>query len=122
MPLEFPNGELRDVSGHYKISRINENEYDLRRKESYEWKLQYKFSITPRKFADYEDMCEYQQTFPGSIFRNRMICAIATQTGRVTLSNSSQTVTEGGTKTKTELKHKEEFYHLLNKYFQIKLV
>lgn len=34
--LEFPNGELRDVGGHYKISIINENEYDLKRKKSYE--------------------------------------------------------------------------------------
>ncbi len=122
IPMEFPNGELRDVSGHYKISRINENEYDLRRKESYEWKLQYKFSLTQHTFTDFEDMCEYQQTFPESIFRNRMICTIATQTGRVTLSHSSLTISDNGTKTKTELKHKEEFYHLLNKYFQIKLV
>jgi N-hydroxyarylamine O-acetyltransferase len=122
MPMEFPNGELRDVSGHYKISRINENEYDLRRKESYEWKLQYKFSLTQHTLTDFEDMCEYQQTFHESIFRNRMICTIATQTGRVTLSYSSLTITDNGTKTKTELRNKEEFYKLLNKYFQIKLV
>jgi N-hydroxyarylamine O-acetyltransferase len=100
MPLEFPNGEQRDVSGHYKISRINDNEFDLRRKESYDWKLQYKFSITPHKLADFEKMCEFQQTFPESIFRNRMVCTVATQTGRITLSDSSFTVTDNGTKQK----------------------
>ncbi len=121
MPLEFPNGELRDVSGHYKISRINKDEFDLRRKESYDWKLQYKFSLTPHLFADFEEMCEYQQTFPESIFRNRMVCTIATQTGRITLSDSSLTVTDSGTKTKTELRDSEEFYLLLRKHFQITL-
>ncbi len=121
MPLEFPNGELRDVSGHYKISVINENEYNLRRKESYDWKLQYKFSITPRTLADFEEMCEYQQTFPESIFRNRMVCTIATQTGRITLSNSSLTVTDNGIKTKTDLKNEEEFLQLLGRHFQIEL-
>lgn len=121
MPLEFPYGELRDVSGHYKIPRINDNEFGLRRKESYDWKLQYKFSPTPRTFSDFEDMCEYQQTFPGSIFRNRMVCTISTQTGRITLSNSSLTVTDNGTKTKTDLKNEEEFLQLLGRHFQIEL-
>ena len=120
-PLEFPNGELWDVSGYYKIIRVAEDEFDLKRRENYEWKLQYKFSITPHKFIDFEDMCEYQQTFPGSIFRNRMVCTIATQTGRITLGDSSLTITDNGTKTKTELKNKDEFYQLLKKYFQISL-
>lgn len=122
IPLEFPNGELIDVSGYYKIFRINENEYDLRRKENCEWKLQYKFSSTPHLLKDFENMCEYQQVFPESIFRNRMVCTIATQTGRVTLSNSSITITDNGTKTKTDFTGKDEFYQMLNKYFQIKLV
>ena len=121
MPLEFPNGEQRDISGHYKIYTINENEYDLRRKESYDWKLQYKFSITSRTLAEFENMCEYQQTFPESIFRNRMVCTIATQTGRITLSNLSLTVTDNGTKTKTDLRSDGEFYQLLKKHFLIEL-
>ena len=119
MPIEFPNGELRDVSGHYKISIINENEFDLRRKENYEWKLQYKFSPEPRTLNQFNNMCEYQQTYPDSIFRNRMICTIAIQTGRITLSNNSLTITDNGTKTKIELQNENEFTDLLNKYFQI---
>jgi N-hydroxyarylamine O-acetyltransferase len=122
MPLEFPNGELWDVSGYYKIIRVAEDEFDLRRRENYEWKLQYKFSATPRTFTDFAEMCEYQQTFPGSIFRNRMLCTIATQTGRITLSNSSLTITDNGTKTKTEVKEQDQFNSLLRKYFQIELL
>ncbi|MCX6169467.1 MAG: arylamine N-acetyltransferase [Ignavibacteriales bacterium] len=122
IPLEFPNGELWDVSGYYKIIRVAENEFDLRRRENYEWRLQYKFSLTLRMFTDFEEMCKYQQTFPDSIFRTRMLCTIATQTGRITLSNSSLTITDNGTKTKTEVKNKNEFYNLLKKNFQIELL
>jgi len=122
MPLEFPNGEQRDISGHYKISDVNQNEYDLRRQENYEWKLQYKFSSAPRKLSDFENMCGYQQSFPESIFRNRMLCTIATQTGRITLTNFSLTVTDNGTKTKTELKEKKEFDKLLKKHFRMELL
>jgi N-hydroxyarylamine O-acetyltransferase len=122
MPLEFPNGDQRDVSGHYKISSIGKDEFDLRRKENYEWCLQYKFSSTPHTIKDFEEMCEYQQSFPESIFRNRMLCTIATQSGRITLSNSSLTITDNGTKTKTEVKEQRQFNQLLKKYFQIELL
>jgi len=121
MPIEFPRGDQRDISGHYRIVTVGDNEFDLRRKENYEWILQYKFSITPRIFSDYGKMCEYQQTFPESIFRNRMLCTIATPTGRIMLSDSSLTITDSGTKTKTELKNEEEFFYLLKKYFRIEL-
>jgi N-hydroxyarylamine O-acetyltransferase len=121
MPLEFPGGEERDVSGHYRISTVGRNEYDLRRKENYVWNLQYKFSGTPRALPDFEPMCEYQQSCPGSIFRSRMVCTIATQTGRITLSNTSLTITDNGTKSKTEIKNRDEFNMLLKKHFQIKL-
>lgn len=121
IPMEYPNGEIRDVSGHYKIFSAGENEFDLMRQENFEWKLQYKFNIIPRKFSDFENMCAFQQTFPDSIFRNRMICTIATAAGRITLSNSSLTITECGTKLRIDVKDKTEFYKLLLKYFRIEL-
>ncbi len=120
-PIEFPEGSTRDVSGHYKIFTVSESEYDLMRKENYEWKLQYKFSSVTRAFSEFEDMCRYQQEYTGSIFRNRMVCTVATQTGRITLSDKSLTVTDNGTKTKTELKNEEEFLSQLKKYFRIEL-
>ncbi|MFA7228604.1 MAG: arylamine N-acetyltransferase [Melioribacteraceae bacterium] len=119
-PLEFPDGAVRDISGYYKIFSF-ENEFDLMRKENYEWKLQYKFSTTPRRLPDFESMCEYQQVYPESVFRNRMVCTIAIPEGRISLSDSSLTITDCGTKTKTAVKNEIEFRNLLKKYFQIEL-
>ncbi|PKL83106.1 MAG: acetyltransferase [Ignavibacteriae bacterium HGW-Ignavibacteriae-3] len=122
IPMKFPGGGVKDISGQYKIFSIDENEFDLMRKEKDEWKLQYKFNVIPRNFSDFEGMCEFQQTFPDSIFRSRMICTIATPSGRITLSNSGLTITENGKKLKAEVKNETEFYKLLSKYFRIELL
>jgi N-hydroxyarylamine O-acetyltransferase len=66
-------------------------------------------------------MCAFQQDSPASHFRTRMLCTIATETGRITLSNNSITITERGIKTKTEFTGENEFYILLNKHFGIAL-
>jgi len=66
-------------------------------------------------------MCAFQQDSPASHFRTRMLCTIATETGRITLSNNSLTITENGIKTKTEFTSDNEFNFLLNKHFGITL-
>lgn len=121
-PIELPDGEVTDVSGQYKIFWNGNNSFDLRRNETEEWKLQNRFTTVPRNFSDFKDACDFQQDSPTSHFRNTMKCSIATPTGRITLSNTSLTITENGIKTKTELNGEEEFYILLKKYFQIELL
>jgi N-hydroxyarylamine O-acetyltransferase len=85
------------------------------------WEPQYSFSLSPKKFTDYKDMCNFQQDNPSSHFRARMLCTIATETGRITLSNNSLTITEGSIKNKTTFESKEEFNYYLKKYFNIEL-
>ena len=117
----MPDCEVEDVSGVYKIVLSGENIYELLHKNENGWQRQYSFSIEPKRFEDYREMCDYQQDSPDSHFRTRMVCTIATETGRITLSNNSLTITNGKTKSRTEFNDKNEFDILLKKYFGIVL-
>jgi N-hydroxyarylamine O-acetyltransferase len=66
-------------------------------------------------------MCDFQQDSPTSHFRTRNLCTIATEKGRITLSNNSLTVTQDNSKTKLEFDGEIEFYFLLKKHFGIEL-
>jgi N-hydroxyarylamine O-acetyltransferase len=120
-PIEMPEGEVEDVSGCYRISKKEDNLFELLKKEGNDFVKQYCFTTAPKKLEDYKEMCAFQQDSPSSHFRTRMLCTIATETGRITLSNNSLTITENGIKTKTEFTDESEFYFLLKKHFGMML-
>lgn len=120
-PILMPNGECRDLSGHYRVINISIGKFELQRKEDNGWKLQYSFSTEPRELKDFHYMCDFQQDDPGSHFRTRNACTIATPNGRITLSDASLTITEDGKKTKAQLVNEQEFYVFLKKYFGIEM-
>lgn len=69
--------------------RIDANEGHLslsRRNDGGDWQPQYRFTLQPYEFADYEDMCRFHQTSPESHFTKGVICSRATEEGRITLS------------------------------------
>jgi len=130
IPLEFPKGEVEDISGHYQLKQhetssihnfINEKAFELLRENENDWIPQYLFTLKPREFNDYKDMCDFQQDSPASHFRTRMLCTIATEEGRITLSNDSLTIKEDKTKNKISFESKEEFNAYLKNYFDIEL-
>ncbi len=126
-PIKLPDGEVEDISGHYRVLKSSagnnresvENIFELQIKTGNNWIPQYCFSTLQRQLSDYQDMCIFQQLSPNSHFRTRMLCTIATDTGRITLSNDSLTITEGVSKNKTTIEKKEEFNFMLKKYFSI---
>ncbi len=120
-PIKMPEGEVEDVSGVYKIVLSGGNIYELQKKKEDGWQKQYCFSIEPKRFEDYIEMCNYQQDSPDSHFRTRRLCTIATETGRITISNNSLTITDGKIKNRTDFNDKNEFDILLKKYFDIVL-
>ena len=120
-PIEIPDGEAEDVSGQYKILKKVDNLFELLKKEENDFSKQYCFTTDPKSLEDYEEMCAFQQDSLSSHFRTRMICTIATETGRITLSNNSLTITENGIKTKTDFTDQNDFYLLLKKHFGIVL-
>lgn len=121
IPIEMPDGECTDISGHYKIFAMGGNGYELKRFEENEWKLQYSFTTIPRELSDYSEMCNFQQDSPTSHFRTRMKCTIATPTGRITLSDNSLTITKNGEKERIDITDNRQFFLRLYEYFGIKL-
>ncbi len=59
----------------------------MRRNDAGNWEPQYRFTLQPYTFADYEEMCRFHQTSPDSHFTKGRICSRATADGRVTLSD-----------------------------------
>ena len=120
-PIQMPDGEVEDTSGYYKILKKENDSFELLKKEDVGFLSQYSFTTYPQRLEAYKDMCDFQQDSPTSHFRTRMLCTIATEMGRITLSNNSLTITENSIKSKTEFSDEHEFYILLKKHFGIVL-
>jgi N-hydroxyarylamine O-acetyltransferase len=85
------------------------------------FKSKYCFSIIPRTRPDLKQMWDYQLESPTSSFRLKMLCTIATKTGRIILTDDLLTITESGNKATTVVENKDEFKSNLLKYFNMKL-
>jgi N-hydroxyarylamine O-acetyltransferase len=79
-------GEQQQGNRAYKI--IPGTDLVLMRRDGVEeWKPQYRFSLRPYSFSDYDEMCRFHQTSPDSHFTRGRICSRATEEGRITLSD-----------------------------------
>lgn len=63
--------------------------------ENGDWQPQYRFTLEPYGFADYEEMCRYHQTSPQSHFTQKRLCSMCTIDGRLTLSDMRFITTRG---------------------------
>jgi N-hydroxyarylamine O-acetyltransferase len=86
-----------------------------------EWKPQYRFSMQPHVYADYEEMCLYHQTSPESHFTKKRLCSLATADGRITLSEMRLITTSHVQQVRQEqtLGSDEEYASTLRKRFGI---
>lgn len=91
------------------------------RDENPSMQAQYRFTLTPRRMEEYENMCLYHQISPESSFTQKRVCSRATPNGRLTLSNLRFIVTENGVKNERELSSESEFELILLEYFNIRL-
>ncbi len=117
-PIAIPAGTVEDVSGKYRVRILDsdQNSYLLQKQEEGRWCPVYSFTTHPRQMADFAEMCKYNQTSPNSHFTQRTICTIATDTGRITLSDDSLTINHGGTKRKKDVSP-QEINEILPQYF-----
>jgi N-hydroxyarylamine O-acetyltransferase len=119
-PIAMPTGKVEDVSGKYRIIALNsaKNSYIIQKQEEGKWLPVYSFTTQPRQMADFAEMCKYNQTSPKSHFTQRTICTIATDDGRITLSDDSLTIHHGESKYKKTVTP-QEIDEILHKYFGI---
>ena len=85
------------------------------------WKAQFRFTLQPYEYSDYEEMCRYHQTSPQSHFTRGRICSRATPDGRVTLSEMRLIITRNGEREERELTDEEEYAATLSERFGINL-
>ncbi|MEN3328795.1 MAG: N-hydroxyarylamine O-acetyltransferase [Acidobacteriota bacterium] len=86
-----------------------------------DWQPQYRFTLQPYKFPDYEEMCRFHQTSPDSHFTKGLICSRATPFGRITLSDMRLISTSGPQRLRREqtLSSSEEYDRVLRDQFGV---
>lgn len=85
-----------------------------------EWQAQYRFTLRPHQYADYAERCRYQQTSPLSHFTRGRLCTLATESGRITLSEMRFiTTANSGEKEERVLTTPAEFAAMLRERFGI---
>jgi N-hydroxyarylamine O-acetyltransferase len=85
------------------------------------WKAQYRFTLQPYEYSDYEEMCRHHQTSPQSHFTRGRICSRATPDGRVTLSEMRLIITRDGERQERALTDEEEYAATLRELFGVTL-
>lgn len=85
------------------------------------WRLQYVFTLGPRRIEDFFDMCGYHQTSPESPFTRRRFCTRATPDGRVTVTNNRLLISANGARSERELAGEAEIRAALREHFGVEL-
>lgn len=104
----------------FRLEADNDHLILSRRNDGGDWQAQYRFSLEPHEFPDYEETCRYHQTSPDSHFTKGVICSRATSDGRITLSDM-RFITTGPKQERDErnLSSREEFDQILRDQFGI---
>jgi N-hydroxyarylamine O-acetyltransferase len=104
----------------YRIDRNGEYFVMLQRIAGEDWTPQYRFTLEPHEYADYEKMCRYHQTSPESHFTQKRVCSLATPEGRLTLTGMRLiTTTLTGERSEQELDDPVEIDRVLQSHFGI---
>ena len=120
-PLKMDNS-TEQIQGPESFRIVAEDQYlVVQRQYEHEWKKEYRFTLQPYKYADFEEMCRYHQTSPQSHFTQKRICSLATSDGRITLSDMRFIVTSDGVREERTLTDQEECDEILLKQFGIKM-
>lgn len=118
-PVPLTGENVRDVSGNYRLLKIDEQHYDMQREgEDGEWGTLYRLDMTPKELNDFSEQLHYNQTSPDSHFTHRLIVTIATEDGRYSLVNDHLTITKDEEKQKIPVEVSER-KAVIKKYFQM---
>src|SRR5262249_40169119 len=119
-PLPLDEG-APSLDPEYRVKHDGDTLFLEQRGESGDWKGQYRFTLQPRTFAEYEPMCHYHQTSPESPFTRKRVCTLATPDGRITLSNLRLILTRNDERTEQALPDEAALVHALQDYYGITL-
>ncbi|MET0622021.1 MAG: arylamine N-acetyltransferase [Pyrinomonadaceae bacterium] len=115
-------GEQRQGTRSYRIAEDGDRLTLFQKEAGGEWVAQYRFGLTPRVYADYAEMCHFQQTSPESHFTRGRVCTRLTpEGGRVTLSELRLIETDAGGRRERELSGEEEYTAALREHFGVSM-
>jgi N-hydroxyarylamine O-acetyltransferase len=105
----------------YRLEQIGINYILWQRQYSGEWERNYRFTLEPRQYADFEAMCNYHQTSSQSLFTQQRLCTKATPEGRITLDPMRLITTIHGQRQERTLIDEDEFWALARLHFDIEV-
>lgn len=114
-------GEQAQAWGTYRLTYDGGDWTYWERDEAAGWQPQYRFTLQPRRLADFAERCHYMQTSPESHFTQKRICSLATPEGRVTISDFHLIITQNGRRQERELTGRAEYESALREYFGVEL-
>jgi N-hydroxyarylamine O-acetyltransferase len=116
--LDHP-GEQTQGNGKFRVQHDGVEGIYARQTRTGDWHDEYIFRLEPRALADFTPGCDFNQYSPQSHFTQQRICSLATETGRITLSDRRLIVTENGQRSERDLDSEAEFQDLLMRRFGI---
>ncbi len=105
----------------YRIDPVEDYLLLSNRAAGGDWQPEYRFTLEPHEFPDYEEMCHFHQTSPQSHFTKAPMCSRLTKDGRITLSGMRFISTQRGVREEREVLDSEEFRRLLRDEFGYEL-
>jgi N-hydroxyarylamine O-acetyltransferase len=117
--LDDPNEQVQEGAS-YQITTDEEAFILSERKHGREWLPHYRFRLAPYQYADFLEMCHFQQYSPESHFRKGRVCSLATANGRITLSELKFITTSfDGRREEQQLENEAAYLHTLREQFGI---
>ncbi len=113
--------EQRQGTSTFRLEEDGDHLILTRRNDGEDWQDQYRFTLQPYSFVDYEEKCRWHETSPDSHFTKNVICSRATDAGRSTLSGMKFITTSGPQRLRDEqtLSSREEYDRMLKDHFGI---
>src|SRR5712691_7071914 len=110
-------GEQSDPAGTFQLTGAAHGDVDVAK----DGEPQYRIERRARDLAEFEPTCWWQQTWPGSGFREGTICSLLTPNGRLSLSGRTLIRTSGGSRTEEQLATDEAVLAAYREHFGIEL-
>jgi len=120
LPLEA-GGEVEQAGSLYRLRAVGDARVLERRRERVDWELQFSFTLTPRRLAEFGAECHRLQTSPESPFTRKAVCSLPTPEGRLTLSGNRLIRTTRGRRAEEPIGGEREYRSLLRAHFGVEL-
>jgi N-hydroxyarylamine O-acetyltransferase len=117
--LDELSDQVQD-NGEYRLLPDGPQIVLMQRDDNTEWNPQYRVTLNACAYEDFAEMCRFHQISPQSHFTQRRICSLATETGRITLSDMHfiGTTEKSGREERT-ISSQEEYSKILRDQFGI---